>query len=97
MDGEVSADGAALGVASRFPIITENTSLSFPEVRYGAFPDAGSSKLLNSLGGLGMYLALTGDRMTGLDLMYYGVFQRYIERCTCSENEDEFENEFENE
>ena len=88
MDGEVVADGAAIGIASRFPIITENTSLSFPEVRYGAFPDAGSSKLLNSLGGLGMYLALTGDRISGLDLMYYDIFQRYIERCRClKENE----------
>ena len=83
MDGEVVADGAAIGIASRFPIITENASLSFPEVRYGAFPDAGSSKLLNSLGGLGMYMALTGDRISGLDLMYYGIFQRYIERCRC--------------
>lgn len=81
MDGKACGDGVALGLAGRFPIVTENTSISFPEVRYGYFPDGASSKMLCSLGGLGMYLALTGNSISGLDLIHYGIFQHYIERC----------------
>lgn len=80
MDGKACGDGVALGLAGRFPIVTENTSISFPEVRYGYFPDGASSKMLCSLGGLGMYLALTGESISGLDLIHYGIFQNYIER-----------------
>lgn len=36
--------------------------------------------MLCSLGGLGMYLALTGESISGLDLIHYGIFQNYIER-----------------
>lgn len=82
MDGEVSADGAALGLMSRFPIFTERTSLTFPECKYGFFPDAGLSKFLSSLGGYGMYLALTGHKLQGHDLMVLGLGRYFVEHCT---------------
>lgn len=81
MDGEVSGDGAALGLNARFPIFTERTSLSFPQCKYGYFPDAGISKFLSSLGGYGMYLALTGSKLQGYDLLYLGLGRYYVEHC----------------
>ena len=81
MDGEVSADGAAFGLNARFPNFTENTSLSFPQCQNGYFPDAGLSKFLSSLGGYGMYLALTGHTLKGADLMYLGLGRYYVEHC----------------
>ena len=83
IDGKATADGAALGLVSRFPIVTENASISFPEVKYGFFPDGGSTKLLSSLGGLGMYMALTGASLRGADLVSYGLSRTFIERCRC--------------
>lgn len=78
MDGEVVGDGAALGFNSRFPVITDQTSIRFPQCKYGFFPDAGLSKYLSSLGGYGMYLALTGAKVQGFDLLYLGLARYYI-------------------
>lgn len=83
MDGKVSNDGASLGFASRFPIITDRTELHFSQSRHNFFTDAGVSKFLSSLGGVGMYLALTGSPLKGRELMYFGVGKYYIEHCSC--------------
>ena len=81
MDGEVAADGAAHGFNARFPIITERTSLHFPQAKYGLFPDAGISKFLSSLGGYGLYLALTDAKIEGYDLLYLCLGRNFIEHC----------------
>lgn len=83
MDGKVSNDGASLGFASRFPIITDRTELHFSQSRHNFFTDAGISKFLSSLGGIGMYLGLTGSPLKGRELMYFGVGKYYIEHCCC--------------
>ena len=58
MNGTFLTSAASLFLNARFPIITESTSLRFHSAQLGFFPDAGATKLLSSLGGLGMYLGL---------------------------------------
>ena len=79
MNGHFMSSSASLVLNSRFPIVTDSTSICFPNVTMGSFPDAGASKLLSSLGGLGMYLGLTGDSITGNDLVHFGLSQYFIE------------------
>ena len=81
IDGKVSNDGAAIAFASRFPVITDRTELHFSQSRHNFFTDAGTSKFLSSLRGVGMYLALTGAPLKGRELLYFGVGKYYIEHC----------------
>lgn len=61
--------GAGISVHAPFRIATENSIFAMPETAIGFFPDVGGSFFLPKLeGSLGMYLALTGSRLTGYDL-----------------------------
>lgn len=45
-----------------------------PETRIGLFPDVGTSYILPRLGGkLGLYLALTGQKLAGSDVFKAGI------------------------
>lgn len=51
-----------------------------PETAIGFFPDVGGSHFLSRLDGqLGMYLALTGARLKGYDLVHAGLATHYME------------------
>ncbi len=53
----------------KFPVSTEKTVLAMPECSIGLFPDVGvGHKLAKLEPGLGMYLALTGERLHGFDV-----------------------------
>jgi len=64
--------GASLGYSSNsFKITTEQTVFALPEVGMGFFPDAGASYLLPRLADhVGTFLALTGKRIHGWDVLY---------------------------
>jgi hypothetical protein len=64
--------GASLGYSSNsFKITTEQTVFALPEVGMGFFPDAGASYLLPRLADhVGTFLALTGKRIRGWDVLY---------------------------
>lgn len=72
IDGVTMGGGVGLSVHGSIRVATENTLFAMPETALGLFPDVGGSFVLPRLQGqLGMYLALTGDRLKGADLLYF--------------------------
>jgi enoyl-CoA hydratase len=52
-------------------VVSENALAGMPETGIGLFPDIGATYFLNQCPGeLGMYLALTGERLKAADLLY---------------------------
>jgi len=62
--------GFGLSVHGSFRVATENTVFAMPETAIGLFPDVGGSFFLPRMEGeVGTYLALTGKRLCGLDVL----------------------------
>jgi 3-hydroxyisobutyryl-CoA hydrolase len=72
------AGSAAFALNAPIRIATDLTSFCSPETSIGYFPDAGRSHLLAGLKNrLGFYLALTGNRLFGCDLLHAGLADHY--------------------
>lgn len=72
--------GMGLLQASRYRLVTPDTTLAMPEAAIGLFPDAGASWFLNRLpGSLGLFMGLTGARLNASDTMRVGLADRVIE------------------
>ncbi|KAF6774618.1 hypothetical protein AHF37_05757 [Paragonimus kellicotti] len=71
--------GVGLSVHGRYRVATENTLFAMPETALGLFPDVGGGYFLPRLAcaGLGNFLALTGHRLRGLDVVWTGVATHY--------------------
>jgi len=79
LDGVTMGGGVGLSVHGQFRIATENTLFAMPETGIGFFPDVGGSYFLPRLpGSLGTYLALTGYRLKGEDVVTAGVATHYV-------------------
>lgn len=66
IDGITMGGGVGLSVHAPFRIATEKTVFAMPETTIGFFPDVGASFFLPKMdGGLGLYLALTSERLKG--------------------------------
>ncbi|GMH41928.1 hypothetical protein BSKO_09847 [Bryopsis sp. KO-2023] len=79
MDGVTMGGGVGLAMNGTFRIATERTLFAMPECVIGLFPDVGASRFLNTLpSGLGMYLALTGARLKGVEVKEAGLATHYI-------------------
>ncbi|KAF7262449.1 hypothetical protein EG68_00283 [Paragonimus skrjabini miyazakii] len=63
----------------RYRVATENTLFAMPETALGLFPDVGGGYFLPRLAcaGLGNFLALTGHRLRGLDVLWTGIATHY--------------------
>ena len=71
--------GVGLSVHAPFRIATERTLFAMPETSIGFFPDVGGSFFLPRLDGFtGTYLALTSERLKGVNAFYAGVATHYI-------------------
>jgi len=71
MDGATMGGGVGLSLHAPFRIATERTVFAMPESKIGFFTDVGGSFFLPRLDGqLGMYLALTGEMLTGVDTLF---------------------------
>lgn len=58
--------GCGLSVHGKYRVATEKTLFAMPETAIGFFCDVGGTYFLPRLKGkLGLYLALTGDRLKG--------------------------------
>ncbi len=69
MDGIVMGGGVGLSMHATHRIATDRTLWAMPECMIGLFPDVGTTRLLKGLpGGMGLYIGLTGVRLTGEDL-----------------------------
>ncbi|RAK99498.1 mitochondrial 37S ribosomal protein mS47 [Aspergillus ibericus CBS 121593] len=79
MDGITMGGGVGLSLHAPFRIATERTVFAMPETTIGFFPDVGASHFLPRLDGeLGTYLALTSERLSGVQALYAGVATHYL-------------------
>jgi len=80
IDGITMGGGVGISVHGKYRIATERTLFAMPETAIGLFPDVGASYFLSRLEGkLGLYLALTGQRLKGKDVVKIGFGTHYIE------------------
>ncbi|KAI3990003.1 hypothetical protein MKX01_003706 [Papaver californicum] len=71
--------GASLMVPLKFSVVTEKTIFSMPEASIGFHTDCSFSHILSHLpGSLGEYLALTGARLNGKELVSVGLATHYV-------------------
>ena len=80
MDGITMGGGVGLSVHAPFRVATEKTVFAMPETTIGFFPDVGGSFFLSRLDGeIGTYLALTSERLLGVQAFYAGIATHYVD------------------
>jgi enoyl-CoA hydratase len=80
MDGVTMGGGVGISVHGSHRVATERTTFAMPETSIGLFPDVGGGWFLPRLGPpLGMWLALTGERLKGGDVCAAGVATHFVE------------------
>ena len=78
-DGIVMGGGIGLSSHARYRIVTERSMLAMPETGIGLIPDVGGTWLLSHAAGeLGVYLGLTGARMSGSDAIQAGFAGTFV-------------------
>lgn len=74
MDGVTMGGGVGISQPCRYRIATENSRFAMPETAIGLFPDVGGGWYLSRLPGrIGKYLALTGARLDGSEMLALGL------------------------
>lgn len=85
MDGITMGGGVGLSMHAPFRIATERTLFAMPETTIGFFPDVGGSFFLPRLDGeTGTYLALTSERLKGVQALYAGIATHYMHSSVLS-------------
>jgi len=81
VDGICMGGGIGLSVHAPYRVATEHAMFAMPETAIGFFPDIGATFLLPRLPGeLGIYLGLTGARVTGADAVHVGLATHFVSR-----------------
>lgn len=75
IDGICMGGGLGLSVHGTHRVVSERLVMALPETAIGYFPDIGASYFLNALppGETGLYIALTGERLSAQDALYCGL------------------------
>lgn len=74
LNGVTMGGGCGVSMHGKYRVCTEKTMLAMPETAIGLFPDVGGSYFLSRLPkSLGMFLALSGYRLKGLDVLHAGL------------------------
>lgn len=77
--GIAMGGGASLAVPATFSVVTEKTVFATPEAAFGFHTDCSNSYILSHLPGkLGEYLALTGARLDGAEMIAIGLATHYV-------------------
>ena len=80
IDGVTMGGGVGISVHGSHRVATERTTFAMPETGIGLFPDVGGGWFLPRLGPpLGMWLALSGERLKGGDVSSAGVATNFCE------------------
>lgn len=84
LNGITLGGGSGLGIHTKISTSTEKTLWAMPEAAIGFFPDVGSSHVLSRIqhetgDAMGMFLALTGTRLKGHDLVHLGIAHQFVE------------------
>ncbi|PIA35611.1 hypothetical protein AQUCO_03500161v1 [Aquilegia coerulea] len=78
LNGVTMGGGAGIAIPGMFRVVTEKTVFATPETHIGFHPDAGASFYLSHLPGhLGEYLALTGEKLNGAEMIATGLATHY--------------------
>jgi enoyl-CoA hydratase len=79
IDGFAFGGGCGVSVHGSHRVASENAVFAMPETAIGLYPDIGASYFLNRLPGeIGMYLALTGIRISAADALYCGLATHFV-------------------
>ncbi len=78
IDGVNMGGGLGISVHGSHRVVTENAMFAMPETAIGFIPDVGASHFLPKLDGVGMYLALTGARLTAGDVLELGLATHFV-------------------
>ncbi len=74
MDGITMGGGVGISLHASHRIVTHRTRFAMPETGIGLFPDVGTGHFLSRLdGGLGIWIALTGNRLGAGDCLDIGI------------------------
>lgn len=93
INGITMGGGVGLSVHGRYRVATEKTLFAMPETAIGLFPDVGGGHFLPRLEGkLGLFLALTGNRLKARDLLFSGVATHFVDTRELPYLEDELLN-----
>lgn len=80
MDGITMGGASPFSIPAKYRIVTERTMYAMPETAIGFFNDAGASFFLPRLRfNVGVYMGLTGARMTGYDVKKVGLATHFVE------------------
>lgn len=89
LHGLVMGGGAGLTMSCQFKIVTEKTVFSMPEAAIGYHTDVGASYFLSHLPGyFGEYLALTGARIDGAEMVFCGLATHFVQSERLQELEE---------
>ncbi|WVZ17507.1 hypothetical protein V8G54_010489, partial [Vigna mungo] len=78
LNGITMGGGAGVSIPGTFRVATDKTIFATPEVHIGFHPDAAASFYLSHLPGhLGEYLALTGEKLNGVEMVTCGLATHY--------------------
>ena len=82
LNGIVMGAGVGIMWHSQVKIATEATMYAMPETTIGFFPDNGASYFLSRINNndisLGLFVALTGFRVKGEDLIKFGLATHFV-------------------
>lgn len=79
IDGITMGGGVGVSVHGSHRVVGDRTLLAMPEVGIGLFPDVGGTYFLPRLPGrLGLFLALTGWRLSAADAIFCGLATDYL-------------------
>lgn len=74
LHGIVMGGGLGISIHGKYKIAAPNLKLAMPEAKIGFFPDVGSSYFLSRLeNSVGIYLALTGEKLDVADAIFLGL------------------------
>ena len=79
LHGIVMGGGVGVSVHGSHRVSDHSVMFAMPETGIGMFPDVGGSYFLPRLRGqIGMYVALTGERLKAADALYAGVTTHFV-------------------
>ncbi len=79
IDGAAMGGGLGISVHGEIRVVTDKAVMAMPETAIGFFPDIGATYFLPRLpAGVGMWLGLTGARITGVDAVTVGLATHHV-------------------
>ncbi|KAK9095469.1 hypothetical protein Scep_026938 [Stephania cephalantha] len=89
LNGFTMGGGAGISIPGTFRVATNKTVFATPETLIGFHPDATASFYLSHLPGyIGEYLALTGEKLTGAEMVACGLATHYTDSARMALVED---------